>query len=90
MAKIYCYRPAITDFLKDLVPEKTLYLYTYKAVTLLLLNCNCSSVAMDITSNIPLAPEGVFAEEQKHFTKGNMLTDGMRVTQWTCVMDLTH
>lgn len=45
---------------------------------------------MDIPSNIPLAPGGVFAEEQKHFTKGNTLTDGTRVTQLTCAMDITH
>lgn len=36
---------------------------------------------MDIASNIPLVPGGVFAEEQKHLTKGNMLTDGTGVTQ---------
>lgn len=36
---------------------------------------------MDIPYNIPLVPGSGFAEEQKHLTKGNMLTDGTGVTQ---------
>lgn len=46
---------------------------------------------MDILSNIPLVPGGVFAEEQKNLTKGNMMTDGTRVGEHNeLVMDLTH
>lgn len=42
VAKTYCYRPAIIACFEDPIPEKRLYLYTYKAVTILLLYCNYS------------------------------------------------
>lgn len=87
MAKIYCYRPAIIAFFEDPISEKG---YIFIPIRLLKYYYSTVTVAMDIPSNIPLVSGGVFAEEQNHLTKGNMLTDGTGVIQWTCVMDLVQ
>lgn len=59
-------------------------------LSLLLYYFCTATIAMDIPSNTPLAPSGVFAEEQKHLIRGNRLMGGTGVTQETCMVDLTQ
>lgn len=79
VVKIFCCRPAVIAFFEDPIPGKKGY--TFISIRLLQYYYFTVNVARDVTSNIPLVPGGSFAEEQKHLTKGNMLTDGTGVIQ---------